>query len=121
MGRPKLDVDFDKLAILCQYPLRNEDIADLMDLSMDTISRAIKKKFNVTFAEYKEQKQSKLRFTLLQKQVEVAKAGNVVMLIWLGKQYLGQSDVEKSEIKQLQKDVENIHEKIDILKLVKNE
>lgn len=96
MGRPVKEVDLDKLAILCEYPMINNDIAALMDLSVDTIERAVRKEYNLTFAEYKDQRQSHLRKTLLAKQIEVAKNGNVAMLIWLGKQYLGQS--EKQEV-----------------------
>jgi len=92
VGRPIKEIDWDKLARICQYPMKNEDIAAILDLSVDTIFRAIKKKYNISFAEYKDQKQSNLRFTLLSKQIEVAKSGNVTMLIWLGKQYLDQKD-----------------------------
>lgn len=98
MARPVKAVDFDKLARICQYPMTNEDIAALMDLSVDTIYRNIKKEFGIDFAEYKRQKQSSLRFTLLAKQIELAKSGNIVMLIWLGKQYLGQKDKSESEV-----------------------
>ena len=96
MARPIKEIDWDKLARICQYPMKNEDIAAILDLSVDTIFRAIKKKYKISFAEYKDQKQSNLRFTLLSKQIEVAKSGNVTMLIWLGKQYLDQKD--KKEI-----------------------
>lgn len=98
MGRPEKKVDFDKLARICQYPLINDDIAALMELSKDTIERAVKKEFGITLAAYKEQKQSSMRFTLLAKQLEVARNGNVAMLIWLGKQYLGQSDKQDQNI-----------------------
>jgi DNA-binding transcriptional ArsR family regulator len=99
MARPRKEVDFEKLARVCQYPMTNEDIAAILDLSVDTISRAIKKEYGIGFAEYKDQKQSNLRFTLLAKQIEVAKSGNVAMLIFLGKNYLGQSDKQETELK----------------------
>lgn len=35
---------------------------------------------------------SKLKESLRRTQIELAKAGNVSMLVWLGKQYLGQTD-----------------------------
>lgn len=98
MARPVKTVDFEKLARICQYPMTNEDIAAIMDLSVDTIYRAIKKEYGIDFAEYKKQKQSSMRFTLLAKQIEVAKGGNIAMLIWLGKQYLGQSDKQDQNI-----------------------
>lgn len=100
MGRPQKQLDMDKLARVCQYPMTNEDIAAILDVSCDKISRELKKTYGktMTFEEYKRQKQSSLRFTLLAKQIDVAKSGNVAMLIFLGKQYLGQSD--KAEVSQ---------------------
>jgi methylphosphotriester-DNA--protein-cysteine methyltransferase len=100
MGRPIKTVDLEKLARVCQYPMTNEDIAAILDVSVDTISRIVKKEYGITFAEYKAQKQSSLRFTLLAKQIEVAKNGNVSMLIWLGKQYLGQSEKVEQRVDQ---------------------
>jgi hypothetical protein len=65
---------------------------EILGISHDTIERAIKKNFNMTFSEYREYRMSKTKFKLAQKQFDVAMNGNVTMLIWLGKQYLGQSD-----------------------------
>jgi hypothetical protein len=46
----------------------------------------------MTFAEYFGQKRKIGRISLRRKQWEVATAGNIPMLIWLGKQYLDQKD-----------------------------
>lgn len=68
------------------------DASEILGVSEDTIQRNIRSKFNVTFAEYREKKMTECRQKLRQKQYEVALAGNVTMLIWLGKQMLGQTD-----------------------------
>ena len=47
------------------------------------------------FAEYFEQKRGKGKIALRRKQYDVAMSGNVTMLLWLGKQYLGQSDKQE--------------------------
>ncbi len=112
MARPVKVIDFEKLARICQYPLTNEDIAAILDLSKDTIERAIKKEYGITFAAYKEQKQSSLRFTLLAKQIEVAKGGNIAMLIWLGKNLLGQSDRQEVGMSVSQIKIDKSDEKL---------
>lgn len=112
MARPVKTVDMEKLARVCQYPLTNEDIAAILDLSVDTITRAVKKEYGLGFAEYKAQKQSSMRFTILAKQLEVAKSGNVAMLIFLGKQYLGQSDKQEASIAVSQIKINKTEEKL---------
>src|SRR4051812_32886889 len=91
-GRPPKPFDWDLLGKLAQLPIRAEDIGYTMGLSVDTISRRIKEKLGKTFAEYMDQKRSRLRSSLMGKQFDLALAGNVTMLIWLGKQYLEQKE-----------------------------
>lgn len=97
MGRPPVDFDWQLFERLCTYPLKNSDIAHIMGVSVDTISRLCKKQKGVTFAQYKEEKQAGFKLMIMQKQLEVAKSGNVAMLIWLGKQYLDQMDAAKQD------------------------
>lgn len=68
------------------------DCSELCQVAEDTIQRHIKKRFGVTFSEYRNKKMGKMRMKLLQKQYECAMNGNTALLIFLGKQYLGQSD-----------------------------
>ena len=100
-GRPKIefdDKDWKLLDIACQYKHHEIDIANLLEVSMDTVERRIREKHECSFAEYRNKRLSKTKHNLFAKQVEIAMAGNVTMLIWLGKQYLDQSD--KQEIDQ---------------------
>lgn len=91
------EVDMEKLAKLAQLPIRAEDIGYVLGVSTDTLSRRIKEAHGCTFAEYLEQKRATIRYNLMAKQFEVALKGDKTMLIWLGKQYLGQSD--KQDVK----------------------
>lgn len=102
-GRPKKEIDWEELKKLSSLPIRQEDVAWVMDLSVDTLSRAIKRKLKMTFAEYMDKNRSKFRINLLAKQYEIAMKGNPTMLIWLGKNYLEQSepkDVNHEDISQ---------------------
>lgn len=91
-GRPKKAFDWDKLDAILQYGAWLVDCADILNVSEDTVDRRIKSEFGMTFSEYRTKKMSRTRMRLAQKQIEAALAGNVTMLIWLGKQYLGQQD-----------------------------
>ena len=106
-GRPRKEVDFDKIDALCQYHCTAQEIiAHLQifdyDISQDTIERRIKERFNSTFAEYIEQKHNAhAKPTLRKWQWAAAEKGNPSMLIWLGKQYLQQSDKTETEARNL--------------------
>ena len=64
------------------------------------IQRRIKERFGINFVQYTEQKRDGRRVRLRQLQWKSAESGNVVMQIWLGKQYLGQMD--KAPVKELE-------------------
>lgn len=91
-GRKEIEINWTALDGILQYGAKLIDCSDVLDLSEDTIQRAIKKKTGGTFSEYRDLKMSKMRIKLLQKQFESAMAGNTTMQIWLGKQILGQTD-----------------------------
>lgn len=58
----------------------------------EVIERRIRERYDLTFTEYKSKRIEPIRIKLRQKQIQVAMAGNCTMLIFLGKNYLGQSD-----------------------------
>lgn len=76
-----------------------EYCAEQLNINYDTLNARIKERTGLSFSEYKEQKKEKLRINLRKKQYDVAMAGNVSMLIWLGKNELGQSDKSDIEAK----------------------
>lgn len=97
-GRPQIKIDWDQFDKLCGLQCTLNEISSWFDCSEDTIERSVKREKGITFAEYFEQKASKGKVSLRRKQYELAMAGDRVMLIWLGKQYLKQSDkLDKTE------------------------
>jgi hypothetical protein len=91
-GRPKSDVDPSLVEKLANINCPNTEIAAIVGCSVDTLTR----RFAEVISKGREQCKTRLR----QAQIKAALAGNVVMLIWLGKQMLGQSDKidQKTEI-----------------------
>lgn len=105
-GRPKEILEdktfdgWDQLDALIMWASQ-EYCAEQFEMSIDTLNRRIKERFGVGFAGYRTKRQELLRINLRKKQYDVAMQGNVTMLIWLGKNMLGQSD--KNEIKSVEK------------------
>jgi len=100
MSRPRKeleDIEFngwDQLDALITWS-SEVYIADKLGLNIDTLAARIKERYGVSFSEYKRKKQEPMRINLMKKQYDIAMGGNVTMLIWLGKQYLGQSDKQE--------------------------
>ena len=95
-GRPRTEiskVDFEKL---CGIQCTQEEIAGWFRCSPDTIDRWCQREYNQSFAEIYKQKKSVGRISLRRRQFQTAEKGNASMLIWLGKQYLGQT--ERAEV-----------------------
>lgn len=99
LGRKKIEVDFALVSNLCGIQCTGEEIASVLDISYDTLTRRIDEEYGVTFAEYYAKHSAKGKVSLRRKQFEVATKGkgNVPMLIFLGKQYLGQADKKEIE------------------------
>jgi ATP-dependent exoDNAse (exonuclease V) alpha subunit len=91
-GRPLTSIDWKVFDELCAMQCSQREIAHWFRCSEDTIDRAVNREKNMGFAEYFEQKRTPGKICLRRKQYEVAMAGNIAMLIWLGKQWLGQSE-----------------------------
>ena len=73
-----------KIEKLASYGLTNKEIAEALGYSENTLQR----NFDIFLIKGR----ANLKMKLKRKQFAVAMQGNVVMLIWLGKQYLGQSE-----------------------------
>jgi hypothetical protein len=102
MARPIIELEsikfdgWDQLDALIIWASQ-EYCAEKLGISIETLATRIKEKSGLSFPEYKHQKKEPLRINLLKKQYDVAMAGNVSMLIWLGKNELGQKDKIENE------------------------
>ena len=84
MARPRKEIDEELLYKLALIHCSLIEMADIVGVSQDTLKR----RYAHIIAKGKSEGKMKLR----RKQIEVAMSGNHTMLIWLGKQMLGQSD-----------------------------
>lgn len=94
-GRPKVEINSEMLDAILSFGASCADCAGQFNCSEDTIARFIKSQHGVTFAEYSDKKRALIRNKLRQKQIQMALSGNVALLIFLGKNMLGQADKQE--------------------------
>jgi len=92
MARPKADIDWNKVDKYLQAQCNGTGIAGLLGIAPITLYRACEEKYKVNFEAYSAQKKGEGKELLRAKQFQIAMEGDKTMLVWLGKQYLDQSD-----------------------------
>ncbi|OQY72399.1 MAG: hypothetical protein B6D44_10255 [Ignavibacteriales bacterium UTCHB2] len=84
MKSEEIEQNKKKVEKLASFGLTNKEIAEALEYNEDTM------KYN--FKDFLIKGRANLKEKLKRKQIQVAMGGNVSMLIWLGKQYLDQSE-----------------------------
>lgn len=107
MARPKKEIDYDLVKKLAEIQCTQEEISSILDISVRTLQRD--KEFCRIFNMSKENG----KMSLKRWQFKRAEQGSDRMLIWLGKQYLGQRDVIESNNTH---EVEDLSALVDLLK-----
>lgn len=90
-GRPKKQINKKAFEELCKIQCTQAEICDVLDVSEKTLDNFCHETYNASFSKVFAQKRNGGRTSLRRSQWELAKT-NATMSIWLGKQYLGQSD-----------------------------
>lgn len=91
IARPRAEIKQDEFEKLCGLQCTKEEIADWFNVSDDTIERWCKRTYHESFAVVFSKKRSKGKISLRRAQFKLAEK-NAAMAIWLGKQYLGQTE-----------------------------
>ena len=94
-GRPTAAIDYALLDKLCSIHCTGLEIAGILEMDYDTLNKGLKREQGMGFTDYFSMKSASGKAAIRRKQIERALEGNVPMLIWVGKQILGQA--EKSE------------------------
>jgi hypothetical protein len=90
MARPKLDIDPDQVELLASFGCSTIEIARLHNCDDSTIRNRFRNEL--------ERGRENMKIKLRQLQWKQAENGNTSLLIFLGKQYLGQSDRNELEL-----------------------
>jgi len=88
-GRPKIEIELDRVIMLCRFNPTDDELAAALDVSLETLKR---RKLEPDFLAAMEHGKSLGRWSLRGKQWELAMKGEIKLLIHLGKNELGQSD-----------------------------
>ena len=93
MARPtKYNIKGEEVQKLSKFGMTNVEIADFFGCDESLIRKS--------YSEYLTKGRAEMKLRLRQLQWKSAEKGNAVMLIWLGKQMLGQSDIPLGEDSQ---------------------
>ena len=95
-GRPKKEIDKKIFENLCGLQCTLEEIAGVFDCSPDTIERWCKREYKENFADTFKKHSAKGKMSLRRTQFKLAEK-SAAMAIFLGKNYLGQTDKIISE------------------------
>lgn len=90
-GRPKIELDVKQAAIFGYFRATYETMAEYLGCHVDTIRAAMQNEDSEFSKAYKKNF-SGMKMKLSEAQIKAALDGNSTLLIWLGKQYLGQKD-----------------------------
>lgn len=95
-GRPKKEIDQKHFENLCGLQCTKEDICAFFGVTDKTIDAWCKRTYKDSFSVVFKQKRGIGRCSLRRYQFALAEK-NANMAIWLGKQYLGQSDTPEQK------------------------
>ena len=90
--KPIKQIDYKKLDAMCAIQCTGEECASILGMDYDTLNAALKRDGNTGFSDYFKIKSATGKMSLRRKQYNLAESGNATMLIWLGKQWLGQCE-----------------------------
>lgn len=104
MPNPKANIDAAQVEALSRIGCTQDEIAAVLKCT----ARTLRNRFSNEMKSGREQ----MKMSLRRWQYEKAKDGNVTMLIWLGKQYLGQSERQETKLTEEIVTIERIEPKI---------
>lgn len=92
-GRPRKEIDFQMLANMCRIQMTAEECATVLDITPDTIDARLKEETGAGFSDFYKRHIEEGKMSLRRAQFKAAvEEMQPTMLVWLGKQMLGQED-----------------------------
>lgn len=110
VGRPKADIDWNQVSSWLEAHCTTASIAHRLGVDKNTLYNRCLSDNNCDFSTFSQLKRQKGDDDIRNKQHELALDGDKVMLVWLGKNRLGQTDKrETTTIK-----IEDVEAKIEV-------
>lgn len=92
MARPRIELNLEQLKSLVRIHATAEECASVLGMCADTLDTRLKELGFAGFSEFYKKYLHEGKISLRRLQWKKAQEGNTPMLIWLGKQMLGQKD-----------------------------
>lgn len=96
-GRPKKKINQKQFEALCVIQCTEEEILAVLDITDKTLTTWCKETYGKSFSEIFREKRLGGKASLRRQQWALA-SKNATMAIWLGKQYLGQTDKVDNQV-----------------------
>lgn len=97
-GRPHKEIDRKQFENLCGIQCTRDEICAFFEVSDKTLAAWCKRTYGKNFSAVFAEKRGLGKISLRRAQYEKAMEGNPTMLIWLGRQYLGQVDKPEDSV-----------------------
>ena len=98
MGRPAYEIDKEQFEKLCGIQATKAEICAWFRVSDSTVERWVHKNYGEPFEDIRRKKSEIGKVGLRRAMFQKALDGNVPLLIWLSKQYLGMSEKVETTI-----------------------
>lgn len=92
------DNDFQRLLNMVRIQCTQTEICSILGMSDTTLNRRLQERGYENFLDLYKKHNDEGRMSLRRMQWQAAENGNSTMLVWLGKQYLGQKDKQEQTI-----------------------
>lgn len=99
MGRPRKEIDQEEFEKLCAFQCTQQEMLDWFHVSDKTLASWCKRTYKMTFSEIYAKKREGGKISLRRMQFQLAKK-SATMAIFLGKQYLGQTDRQEVTVQK---------------------
>lgn len=96
MARPRIKIDKTEFQKLCGLLCTLEEIASWFNCSEDTIENFCKREYSARFSDIYKKYSAVGKISLRRNQMRLSET-NASMAIFLGKQYLGQTDASRNK------------------------
>jgi hypothetical protein len=97
-GAPVKPIDYPKLIELCKIMCTGEECASVLGMSYESLNNKLHAEEHGGFLEFLKRHSGEAKASVRRTQFKLAvEEQNPTMLIWLGKQYLGQKDKNELE------------------------
>lgn len=100
VGVPEKEIIMDQVLYWIGLQATAQEIASSFHVSIETLDTKLKEEFGIGFLELKKRYDGSGKLSLRRYQFKQAES-NASMAIFLGKQWLGQNDLQKVEVSQL--------------------